>query len=97
MNGYAARYGPAGLTVVAVDVDEDEATVVALATSLKLTFAIGLDPDGSVERTWGAIVLPAHYWIDAQGIVRGGSYGGIGAGAMARQLQEILPGVVVTP
>jgi hypothetical protein len=43
------------------------------------------------------MVLPVHFWIDADGIVRDGSLGGIGPDIMARGLRAILPGVDVTP
>jgi cytochrome c biogenesis protein CcmG, thiol:disulfide interchange protein DsbE len=97
MNGFQARYASAGLVVVAVDVNEDEATIASFAKELNVTFPIGLDPDGSVSQAWGAFVLPVHYWIDAQGIVRDGAYGGIGADIMAQALTKILPGVTVSP
>jgi thiol-disulfide isomerase/thioredoxin len=97
MNGFQARYASTGLVVVAVDVNEDEATIAAFAKELNVTFPIGLDPDGSVSQAWGAVVLPVHYWIDATGIVRDGAYGGIGADIMAQALTKILPGVTVSP
>jgi cytochrome c biogenesis protein CcmG/thiol:disulfide interchange protein DsbE len=97
MNGYAARYASAGLQVVAVDVNEDEATIASFARELNVTFPIGLDPDGSASQTWGAVVLPVHYWIDAAGVVRDGAYGGIGPDIMAAGLTKIMPGVTVSP
>lgn len=97
MNGFAARYASAGLQVVAVDVNEDEATIASFARQLNVTFPIGLDPDGSASQTWGAVVLPVHYWIDASGIVRDGAYGGIGPDIMAQGLSKIMPGVTVSP
>ncbi len=97
MNGFQARYASAGLVIVAVDVNEEEATIASLAKQLNVTFPIGLDPDGSASQAWGAVVLPVHYWIDAGGIVRAGADGGIGADVMAQALSKILPGVTVSP
>jgi len=97
MNGFAARYASAGLQVVAVDVNEDEATIASFARQLNVTFPIGLDPDGSASQTWGAVVLPVHYWIDARGVIRDGAYGGIGPDIMAVGLSRIMPGVTVSP
>jgi hypothetical protein len=42
-----------------------------------------------------AIALPAHLWIDGEGIVRDGSLGGIGPDIKAAGLQKIMPGVEV--
>jgi thiol-disulfide isomerase/thioredoxin len=97
MNGYSARYADDGLVVIAVDVNEDEADVASFATSMDTAFPMGLDSDGTAQQAWGAYGLPVHFWIDKDGIVRDGALGGIGADVMARGLQTILPGVVVTP
>ncbi len=97
MNGFAARYADDGLVVLAIDVKEDEGTVAAFAESLSATFPLGLDSDGKASTDWDAIVLPVHFWIDADGIVRDGALGGIGPDIMARGLQTILPDVTVTP
>lgn len=97
MNGFAARYADDGLVVLAIDVKEDEGTVAAFAESLSATFPLGLDTDGKASVDWDAIVLPVHFWIDADGIVRDGALGGIGPDIMARGLQTILPDVTVTP
>ena len=97
MNGFAARYAEDGLVIVAVDIREDEGDVAAFASSLNATFPLGLDSDGEAQQEWGAFGLPVHYWIDAEGIVRDGALGGIGADVMARGVQSILPGVDVTP
>jgi thiol-disulfide isomerase/thioredoxin len=97
MNGFYARYADAGLIVLAIDVREDEGTVAAFAQELNATFPMGLDGDGSAQREWEAIVLPVHFWVDAQGIIRDGALGGIGPDIMAEGLRTIMPGVDVTP
>ena len=97
MNGFATRYAENDLVVLAIDVKEDEGTVAAFAESLSATFPLGLDPTGANAEEWDAIVLPIHFWIDADGIVRDGALGGIGPDIMARGLQTILPDVIVTP
>ncbi|HYH92722.1 MAG TPA: TlpA disulfide reductase family protein [Candidatus Saccharimonadales bacterium] len=98
MNGFATRYGEDGLVVLAIDVREEEGTVAAFANGLNAVFPLGLDPDGSVAESWEAdAVLPVHFWVDAEGIIRDGAFGGIGPDIMARGLQTILPGVDVQP
>jgi thiol-disulfide isomerase/thioredoxin len=97
MNGFAARYFEEDLVVLAIDVKEEEGLVAAFAQGLGATFPLGLDTDGRVAEAWDAIALPVHFWIDADGIVRDGSLGGIGPDIMAAGLQTILPGVDVRP
>jgi peroxiredoxin len=97
MNGFAARYADDGLVVLAIDVKEEEGLVAAFAEGLGATFPLGLDSDGRAAEAWDAVALPVHFWIDAEGVVRDGSVGGIGPDIMAKGLQAILPGVDVTP
>jgi thiol-disulfide isomerase/thioredoxin len=97
MSGLAARYAKDGLVVVAVDVKEDEAAVASYMRSLNASLPVGLDPDGTAQSAWRAAALPVHFWIDAQGIVRDGAFGGIGPEVMAAGLRRILPGVDVQP
>lgn len=97
MSGFAARYANSGLLVVAIDIREDEGTVASFVRSLNAQFPIGLDSDGSAAQAWDAVALPVHFWIDADGIIRGGALGGIGPDVMAANLNLILPGVDVTP
>jgi hypothetical protein len=96
MNGFYVRYADKGLVVVAIDVREDEGTVAAFAQELNVTFPMGLDADGNAQRAWGAVVLPVHFWVDAEGIVRDGALGGIGPDIMAEGLRKIMPGVDIT-
>jgi cytochrome c biogenesis protein CcmG/thiol:disulfide interchange protein DsbE len=97
MGGFAARYADDGLVVLAIDVKEEEGLVASFAQSLGATFPLGLDLDGRIAEAWDALALPVHFWIDADGIVRDGSLGGIGPDVMATGLRTILPGVDVTP
>lgn len=97
MNGFAVRYADEGLVVIAIDIQEDEATVIAFADELNAIFPLGLDSDGSAADTWRAIGLPVHFWVDREGIVRYGALGGIGADIMATGVASILPGVTVEP
>lgn len=97
MNGFAARYAEQGLSVVLVDVREDEATVEAFRKGVGTALPTALDANGTAQDAWGALALPVHFWVDAEGIVRAGALGGIGPDVMAQNLQTILPGVTVTP
>ena len=97
MAGFAARYADTGLVVIPVDVREDEASVAAFFKGIGVDLPVGLDSDGAAQSAWGAVALPVHFWIDADGIVRDAALGGIGPDLMATGLGSILPGVTVTP
>jgi peroxiredoxin len=95
MNGFAVRYREAGLVVLAIHVKEDVATVKPFVDDLNVTFPVALDEDGSRARTWDAVALPVHYWIDERGMVREAALGGLGPDQMERSLAAILPGVTI--
>jgi thiol-disulfide isomerase/thioredoxin len=96
MTSFATRYADTGLTVVAVDVREDPASVQAFTRGLGVTFPVAIDGDGSAQRAWRAYALPVHFWVDRDGIVRDGALGGIGPDIMIEGLRSILPGVDIT-
>lgn len=64
------------MTIVLVDVGEDRPTVKDFLQGLNVDLTVGVDPDGTVARAWGANALPIHYWIDAAGVVQQIVYGG---------------------
>jgi cytochrome c biogenesis protein CcmG, thiol:disulfide interchange protein DsbE len=97
MSRFATTYADTGLVVLAIDVKEEEGAVAAFAESLGANFPLGLDLDGAAQQRWGAVALPVHFWVDAQGVVRDGALGGIGPDIMAAGLQTILPDVEVSP
>jgi thiol-disulfide isomerase/thioredoxin len=97
MNSFAERYADTSLVVIAIDVGEDESTTADFAVATNAHFPIGLDEDRAAQTAWDAPVLPVHFWIDKDGIIRAGSFGGLDGAAMAARLQLILPGVAVTP
>ncbi|MEO6208297.1 MAG: redoxin domain-containing protein [Candidatus Limnocylindrales bacterium] len=97
MSNFQSRYADTGLVVLAVDVREDVSLVQTFVGETGATFPVALDADGVAQKAWGAVALPVHFWIDAEGIVRDGALGGIGPDIMVQSLALILPGVTVTP
>lgn len=79
-----------GLVLVAIDVQEDAATVRDYATRYRLTYPIGLDVTGAVfhvYRVWG---IPTHYFIDRHGVIRGRYFGPLTRAEIEQQLSVIL-------
>jgi hypothetical protein len=78
-----------------IDLREDEGTVASFAQSLSVIFPMGLDEAGRTQEAWDVIALPMHFWIDTEGVIRDGAFGGIGPDIMADGLRTILPGVEI--
>ena len=79
-----------GLVLIAVDVQEDAATVREYATKYGLSYPIGLDATGAVFRTYKIFGLPSHYFIDPDGVIRGRYFGPLTREQVEQQLRAIL-------
>ena len=78
------EFGPQGLRIVAVSVDEgDDDPVRAFVRDKGATFAIGRDPTGAVRRLYQGIGVPETYLISADGRLLVRQFGAIPAGAQA--------------
>lgn len=87
------EFGPRGLRIVAVSVDEgDDDPVSAFAREKGATFAIGRDPEGSVRRLYQSIGVPESYLISADGRLLVRQFGAIpeGAAAMRAAIEKAL-------
>ncbi len=62
-------YHARGLTVVGVDELEDASKAGDFVHQYGWPFAVGVDGDGSVGHTYGALGLPVHVFIDKRGNV----------------------------
>ncbi len=91
MDAATAQYGER-LVIVAVDVREDAATAASLVAQTGFVATMALDRDGSGQATFGAFVLPIHYFIDKDGVIRDVLYGEVGVPEFAAGIRSVLPG-----
>ena len=87
------EFGPRGLRIVAVSVDEGEDDPVrAFAQEKGATFDIGRDPEGSVRRLYQSMGVPESYLISADGHLLARQFGAIpeGAAAMRAAIESAL-------
>ena len=76
------EFGPRGLRIVAVSVDEGEDAAVADFVRAKgATFEIGRDPEGMIRRVYQGIGVPESYLISADGRLLVRQFGAIPDGA----------------
>jgi cytochrome c biogenesis protein CcmG, thiol:disulfide interchange protein DsbE len=91
------EFGPRGLRIVAVSVDEGEDDPVRAFVQQKgATFEIGRDPDGSVRQLYQSMGVPESYLISADGHLLARQVGAIpeGAAAMRAAIESALGPVV---
>jgi peroxiredoxin len=85
------RYGPEGLRMVAVSVQETTADdVAAWAETYDLAYPIGFDATSAVFHTYQGFGLPTHVFIDRQGIIRELRYGPLDRDHVAAIVEPLL-------
>lgn len=78
------EFGPRGLRIVAISVDEgDDAVVRDFVARQGATFEIGRDPEGAVRSLYQGIGVPETYLISADGRLLARQFGAIPEGAAA--------------
>ena len=85
------------MTIVLIDVKEDEELVNAFMTDLAVTMPVGLDTDAAAQLAWSAWTLPVHYWLDADGVVRGFAYGGVPPDEFIEGVKSVVPDASLQP
>lgn len=77
MEKLKARMKGKAFSVLAVDVEEDEADVSRFLKQVPVTFPILFDRDGATMDAWKGFALPTTYLIDKQGRARYVAVGGL--------------------
>jgi thiol-disulfide isomerase/thioredoxin len=67
----AREYGPRGLKVYALNVDEDSRAIPGFLTETKVNVPVLMDANAQVaEKTLGVKMMPTTFIVDRQGVVR---------------------------
>jgi len=69
LNEFQSRLGDSGVVVLAVSVDEDEASYRAVLERMDVAFQTAWDPAAEVSSLYGTYRFPETYIIDSQGRV----------------------------
>jgi len=70
LNRLYGKYRDAGFTLLGVNIDDDQAKAVGLASRLGLQFPVLLDTDKKVSRLYDLSTMPSTVLIDRDGRVR---------------------------
>jgi len=70
LNRLYGKYRDAGFTLLGVNIDDDQAKAVGLASRLGLKFPVLLDSDKKVSRLYDLSTMPSTVLIDRDGRVR---------------------------
>jgi thiol-disulfide isomerase/thioredoxin len=84
MESLHREFGPRGLRIVAVSIDEgDDDAVREFVQQMGATFDVGRDPSGSIRRLYQGIGVPESYLISADGRLLLRQFGAIPEGGAA--------------
>ncbi len=70
MNEIESRFGPKGLTVVAINLDKGGGAAQAFLQDYPPVFKIAFDPSGEVAESYAVWTMPSSYLIDRKGNLR---------------------------
>ena len=85
------KYGPQGLQVIGISLDDDPALVRSLVGKLKLNYPVAMGDVKLGDLYGGVLGLPVTYLIDRHGMIQAEYQGEADLGKIEVQLQLLLP------
>jgi peroxiredoxin len=83
------KFKARGVVVLSVSISEDSATVKDYGDRIGLTFPKIADPDTRIASAYRVSGIPAHFFIDASGVLSSVKTGGMSPGQMDAALTEV--------
>jgi thiol-disulfide isomerase/thioredoxin len=84
------QYRDQGLVILAVDMEEDAATVRRWIEQGGYTFTFVLDGDGQQVKRWNVVAAPTSYFVAPDGVIRDQKLGAISRAEMEAKVQSLL-------
>ncbi len=84
------QYGPRGLQVIGISMDDDPASARKITTRFHLNYPVAMGDDKLGELYGGVLGLPLTYLIDREGIVRAKFQGEPDLKTIGKQIEALL-------
>jgi thiol-disulfide isomerase/thioredoxin len=88
-NSLQAKYGPKGLVIIGIGVDDDAAKYKSFAEKMKATFTLAHDTGHKAASFFNPPSMPSSYIVDRKGVIRYVHTGFHGAKTEAEYVTEI--------
>ena len=75
LNSMQRKHGPAGLQIIAVNLDKDRALADGFLAEVPAEFALRFDPTAALAKEFGVQTMPSSFLIDADGNVLARHFG----------------------
>jgi peroxiredoxin len=89
-SAWQRQYGPQGLAIIGISMDDDAAAARKLVERLKLGYPVAMGDARLGLRYGGVLGLPLTFLIDRKGVVRGRFQGETDVKVMESQVRELL-------
>ncbi len=85
------KWSDRGIAVLGINIQEGPEAVKSYAERVGLTMPLGLDSTNEIAEAYAVGAIPAHYFIDRDGIVKDIRIGGLAPDTMDSILKELAP------
>lgn len=84
------EYGPKGLVILGVNITEDSDTVRDYAKRVGITHLIAADPESAVADAYRVSAIPAHFFVDKDGVLREIRQGSVSADTITTSMKGLV-------
>ncbi len=84
------EYGPQGVVIIGINISEGQDAVRDYAKRVGLTFPIGADTESAIADAYRVSAIPAHFFVDKDGILRELRQGGVSAETISTSLKGLM-------
>jgi len=84
------KYGKDGLVVLGVNINEGQDAVRSYASRVGITFPVGADAQSAIADAYRVNAIPAHFFLDRNGVLREIRQGGVSTDSIAASVDRAM-------
>jgi cytochrome c biogenesis protein CcmG, thiol:disulfide interchange protein DsbE len=84
------KYGPQGLVVLAVNINEGQDAVRSYASRVGTSYLVGADDQSAIADAYRVSAIPAHFFVDRRGVLREIRQGGVSTDSIAASVSRAM-------
>jgi peroxiredoxin len=84
------EYGPKGLVILGVNITEGSDAVRDYAKRVGITFPMAADPESAVADAYRVSAIPAHFFVDKDGVLREIRQGSVSADTITTSMKGLM-------
>lgn len=84
------KYGPKGLVVLGVNINENQDAVRSYAARVGTSYPVGADDQSAIADAYRVSAIPAHFFLDRNGVLREIRQGGVSTDSIAASVDRAM-------